>query len=205
MFLCRTVCISLAAALVLGAQQPAKLVDQAPKGTLKVTVIEGEGAKNNIRSRTATAPVVEVKDASDKPVVGAEVVFALPMVGPSGSFNGWLKTQTVRTDAQGRATVTGYAPNDEAGRLNIKVTATSGSETGSVIVAQANIAGSSSGGGATAGMKSRPWMKPLAIVAGAAIAGGVVAAVRGDDKTTAAAASVPVSITPGAPTVGGPR
>lgn len=204
MFLCRTVCISLAAALVLGAQQPAKLVDQAPKGTLKVTVVEGEGAKNNIRSRTATAPVVEVRDASDKPVVGAEVVFALPMVGPSGSFNGWLKTQTVRTDAQGRATVTGYAPNDEAGRLNIKVTATSGSETGSVIVAQSNIAGSSSSGGATAG-KSRPWMKPLAIVAGAAIAGGIVAATRGDDKTAATAASIPVTITPGAPTVGGPR
>lgn len=203
MFLCRTVCMTLAAALVLGAQQPAKLVDQAPKGTLKVTVVEGEGAKNNIRSRTATAPVVEVKDASDKPVVGAEVVFALPMVGPSGSFNGWLKTQTVRTDAQGRATVTGYAPNDEAGRLNIKVTATAGSETGTVIIAQSNIAGSSSG--STASGKSRPWLKPVAIIGGAAIAGGIVAATRGDNKTGTTATSVPVTITPGAPTVGGPR
>lgn len=202
MFLSRTVCITLVAALAVTAQQPAKLVDQAPKGTLKVTVIEGEGAKNNIRSRTATAPVVEVKDSSDKPVVGAEVVFALPMVGPSGSFNGWLKTQTVRTDAQGRATVTGYAPNDEQGRLNIKVTATAGSETGSVIVAQSNIAGSSTGSGVSG--KSRPWVKPLAIVAGAAIAGGIVAATRGDDKA-ASPASIPVTITPGTPTVGGPR
>jgi hypothetical protein len=185
------------------AQQPAKLVDQAPKGTLKVTVVEGEGAKNSIRSRTATAPVVEVKDASDKPVVGAEVVFALPMVGPSGTFNGWLKTQTVRTDAGGRATVSGYAPNDEPGRLNIKVTATHGSETGSVIVAQANIAGSAGGG--TADAKQRTWVKPFAFIAGAAIAGGIVAATRGDDKGTTAAAAVPVTITPGAATVGGPR
>ncbi|MBM3739487.1 MAG: hypothetical protein FJW39_27280 [Acidobacteria bacterium] len=199
----RFICSALAFALIAPAQQPNKLVDTS-KGTLKVSVIEGEGAKNNIRSRTATAPVVEVKDASDKPVNGAEVVFQLPMVGPSGSFNGWLKTQTVRTDQNGRATVTGYAPNDEAGRFNIKVTATSGSENGSVIVAQANIVGTGSSG--TADAKKRGWWKPVAIIGGAAIAGGIIAAsVGGDSPAAVAAASNPVTITPGAVTVGGPR
>ncbi len=203
MLFSRIACLALAAALVLSAQQaPNKLVDQSPKGTLKVTVIEGEGAKNNIRTRTATAPVVEVKDASDKPVSGAEVIFQLPVVGPSGAFNGWLKSQTVRTDAQGRATVTGYAPNDEDGRFNIKVTATSGSETGTVIVAQANVVGT--GSNDAAGAKKKGWWKPVAIIGAVAIAGGVVAANRGGD-TPAAAAAVPVVITPGAVTVAGPR
>jgi hypothetical protein len=198
-------CTILAAALAVFAQQaaPRKLVDQSPQGTLKVAAIEGEGAKNNIRSRTATAPVVEVKDAQDKAVAGAEVIFQLPVVGPSGSFNGWLKTQTVRTDAQGRATVSGYAPNDEAGRFNIKVTATSGSENGTVIIAQANIVGS--GSSDTAGAKKKGWWKPVAIIGAAAIVGGAVAATRGGDTPVAAAASNPVVITPGAVTVAGPR
>lgn len=176
------------------------LVSQA--GTLKITVIEGEGARNNIRSRTGVAPVVEVKDASDKPVPGAEVVFQLPMVGPSGVFNGWLKTQTVRTDDQGRASSTGYTPNTEAGRFNIKVTATAGTQTGSVVVAQSNV---QNGTSSTAGEAKRgtPW-KIIAVAAGAAIAGGVVAATRGD-STTSTTTVTPVSITAGAVTVGNPR
>ena len=48
------------------------LVQEA--GSLKIVVIEGEGALNNIRSRTATQPVVEVRDENDRPVEGAEVV-----------------------------------------------------------------------------------------------------------------------------------
>ncbi len=196
----------LATAFALSAQQSTgnRLVDQQPKGTLQVNVIEGEGAKNNIRSRTAAAPVVEVKDSTGTAVVGAEVVFQLPMMGPSGAFNGWLKSQTVRTDAQGRASVTGYQPNDEQGRFNIKVTATAGSDMGSVIVAQSNIAGTGQGNGTPSASKKK-WVKPLAIVAGAAIAGGIVAGARGGDTPAAAAAAVPVTITPGAVTVGAPR
>ena len=136
---------SLASALALPAQQAApaeaaKLVSQQaaaaapqPQGTLKVNVLEGEGARNSVRNRTAVAPIVEVRDAAGKPMVGAEVVFQLPLAGPGGSFNGWLRSQTARTDESGKATVSGYVPNTEAGRYNIKVTATAGSQTGSAV------------------------------------------------------------------------
>jgi len=179
-----------------------QLVSQA--GTLKITVVEGEGAKNNIRSRTAVSPVVEVKDTTDKPVVGAEVVFQLPMLGPSGVFNGWLKTQTVRTDEQGRALVTGYTPNTESGRFNIKVTATAGTQTGTVVIAQSNVVNGSGGSVSNGVNRSRTW-KILAVVGGAAIAGGVVAATRGDDTPAATAVTNPVTITAGGVSVGNPR
>ncbi|MEZ5404093.1 MAG: hypothetical protein R2729_30720 [Bryobacteraceae bacterium] len=193
----------LAGAIVAPAQQAAgnQLVDV--KETLKIAVVEGEGAKNNIRTRTGTAPVVEVKDEGDKPVAGAEVVFQLPMVGPSGVFNGWLNTQTVRTDEQGRAAATGFTPNSEAGRFNIKVTATSGTQKGTAVIAQSNIESAGTGSGGTMAKKSGVW-KWVALAGAAAAIGGVAAAVRGDSATTTTAAT-PVSISPGAVTVATPR
>ncbi len=186
----------LATALVLPAQQ-------APAGDLKIVVVEGEGAQNNIRSRSAVAPVVEVKDGEDKPVSGAEVTFQLPAAGPGGAFNGWLKTQTVRTDEKGRAAVTGFTPNDEPGRFNIKVTALSGTKTGTVIVAQSNVANGSNGKSMT-GVKNNSWIKWVAILGGAGAAAGIAAGVRGDNGT-AATARIPVSISAAPVTVGGPR
>ena len=173
----------------------------APEGGgLKIVVLKGEGAVNNIKARTATPPAVEVRDDKDKPVAGVEVVFQLPAGGPGAVFNGWMRTQTARTDAQGQAEAQGMAPNDQAGRFNIKVTATEGKRTASVIVAQSNAAGA-------VGAQARSSRKTLWIVLGvaavAAIAGGV-AATRGD-SATAAPTTVPITISPGPVTVAGPR
>lgn len=206
---------SLVGAMMLPAQQavPAeasKLVNQAPQGTLKINVLEGEGQRNSIRGRTAVAPVVEVKDASDKPVVGAEVVFGLPLAGPGGVFNGWLRSQTVRTDEAGKASVSGYTPNTEAGRFNIKVTATSGSQTGSIVISQINVENGTSVSGmaptapASGMKKSIPWKIVGPIIAVAVVA-GIAVALRGDDKTTTTNNPTPVSISAGAVTVGVPR
>jgi hypothetical protein len=192
----------LAGALAAPAQQRTSPVNQLVdvKETLKISVTEGEGAKNSVRSRTGTAPVVVVTDETDKPVSGAEVVFQLPMVGPSGVFNGWLKTQTVRTDEQGRAAATGYAPNAETGRFNIKVTATSGAQKGSAVIAQSNIEGST-----TSGSQSRtPW-KLIGIIGGAALVGGIIAATTGGDNGAVAVNPTAVTVTPGTITVAPPR
>jgi len=190
----------------LGAQQvsgPKQPLAAQAKGTLTINVLEGEGARNIIQSRTAVPPAVEVKDAAGKPVVGAEVIFQLPTVGPGGSFNGWLKNQTVRTDDQGKATVSGYAPNPEPGRFNIKVTATSGSQTGSAIIAQINVA---NGGGSAATARKNTWWKwAVGVGAVAAVGGGIAAARGGNNGTTTTAMPTPVSIAVGAVTVGGPR
>ncbi len=191
----------LACALVVPAQQATNLVAQS-SGGLKIVVIQGEGATNNVRSRTATAPVVEVRDADDKPVAGAEVTFQLPVSGAGGYFNGWLRNQTVRTDASGRAASTGMTPNDEQGRFNIKVTAVEGSRNGSIVIAQSNVSGSGSSAARNGGKSN--WWKWAAVLGGAAIAGGVVAGTRGDDATTATGPRV-VTVTPGVITVGGPR
>ncbi|MGH9721897.1 MAG: carboxypeptidase-like regulatory domain-containing protein [Bryobacteraceae bacterium] len=198
-------CIALLVlgAFTLQAQQvsgpKASLVQQT--GDIKIVVIEGEGAVNNIRSRMATQPVVEVRDEQDKPIPGAEVVFQLPAAGPGGTFNGWMRTQTVRTNEQGRAASTGLAPNEEEGRYNIKATATHGTKTNSLVIAQSNSRGGP--GGAQAKSRRGLWTA-IAVIGGAALIGGIVAATRNGDSA-ATPATIPVTVSSGPITVGGPR
>jgi hypothetical protein len=175
---------------------------QAPSGGLKIVVIEGEGALNNIRTRSGAPLVVQVRDAGDKPVGKAEVVFQLPPAGPGGTFFGWLRNQTVRTGADGRAETTGFTPNEEQGRFNIKVTATAGTDTASAIISQSNTANGSGGSGKQAKAGKGNLWKVLLVVGAAGLAGGIVAATRG---SSAATPPVPVTISAGPITIGGPR
>ncbi|MEX2263165.1 MAG: hypothetical protein WD696_14510 [Bryobacteraceae bacterium] len=172
---------------------------QQPSGELKIIAVEGEGAVNNVRSKSATQPAVEVRDQEDKPVAGAEVIFQLPAAGPGGVFNGWMRTQTARTNEQGQATASGFTPNEEEGRFNIKVTASSGNRSSSLVIGQSN---GRNGGGSEMKSRSNLW-KILAVVGAGALIGGIVAATRGGDSSSAVA--TPVSVTPGPITVGGPR
>jgi hypothetical protein len=167
-------------------------------GGLKIVVIQGEGATNNIRTKSATLPVVEVRDDSDKPVANAEVIFQLPAAGPGGTFNGWMRNQTVRSNAQGQASAEGLTPNDEEGRFNIKVSAVSGPRTGTLIIGQSNIRGS----GAQAKSSKKTLLIVLGVLAVGGIAGGVAATRNGD---TAVATVTPVTVSAGPVTVGGPR
>jgi hypothetical protein len=178
----------------------ANLVQQA--GQLQIVVIEGEGALNNIRTRTATQPVVEVRDENGEPVAGAEVVFQLPAAGPGGVFHGWMRNQTARTNEQGRAAASGFTPNEEPGRFNIKVTATTGAKTGTAVIAQSNTLNGA--GGAQAKKSRRNLWIVIGVIAVAAIVGGVVAASGGDDDAPGARTN-PITITPGPVTVGNPR
>src|SRR5262249_23927967 len=171
----------------------------------KIIVVQGEGAQNNLRTRNATQPVVEVRDESDKPVPGAEVVFQLPPAGPGGVFNGWMRTQTARTGPEGRAQTNGFAPNEEEGRFNIRVTATSGTKISNAIIAQTNTRGTGNGSGPHAKSRKTMWTV-IAIVGAAALTGGIIAATRnGDSKASNGTVTVPVTISPGPVTVGGPR
>jgi hypothetical protein len=198
--------LSLIAALSCQAQQvsgPKTDVAQAPTGEIKIVVVQGEGALNNIRTRSAAPLIVEVRDSSDKPVAGAEVIFQLPPAGPGGVFNGWMRNQTARTSAEGRAETNGYAPNDEVGRFNIKVTATSGAKTTSSIIAQTNTPTGTGGNGKVAKSKSNLW-KVVLIVGAAGLAGGIVAATRGGSSTPPTPPT-PITVSAGPITIGGPR
>lgn len=169
-------------------------------GGLKITAIQGEGAINNTRTKSATPPAVEVRDDTDKPVAGVEVVFQLPAAGPGGVFNGWMRNQTARTDELGRAAASGFTPNDEEGRFNIKVMASQGNKNATLIIGQSN---SRSGGPAEAKKSSH---KTMWIVLGVLAVGGIIAAVvvtHGDNGSTTT--TNPVTITPGPVGVGGPH
>src|SRR5579864_98694 len=99
---------------------PALAQDQ---GGLNLVIVEGDGAINNIRQRTAREPIVQVQDENHKPVAGAAVVFLLPNQGASGVFANGARSLTVTTDAQGRAVAHGFRPNSVSGKLQMRVTA----------------------------------------------------------------------------------
>src|SRR5579872_7223133 len=65
------------------ASQPAVLPN-----SLKILVLEGNGAVNNVEQGLATAPVIEVRDRDDRPVEAATVVFRVLPSGPGGFFPG---------------------------------------------------------------------------------------------------------------------
>src|SRR5574340_354183 len=181
----------------------------AQLGQLNVVVVEGEGAINNIRHRTARETIVQVEDENRKPVAGAAVVFTLPQQGATGTFANGSRTLTMMTDQNGRAVARGIRVNNVPGKMEMRVTASEGGRTGSVTITQTNVLAAAAAGaaGAAAGLS----LKTLAIigaVAGAAVAGGVVAATRNGGGTNGGvgpAARPPTTINPGTGTVGPPR
>jgi len=169
---------------------------------LSITIVEGEGAINNVRQRVNREPIVQVEDENHKPIAGAGVVFLLPDTGASGTFpNGARMLMTV-TDNQGRATARGIRPNGQSGPMLIRVTASFQGLTASSVITQTNAAAATaaSGAGLSAGAK---WAIILAIAGGAA-AGGIIAATHGGGSSPSSSAPAPITITPGTPTVGGP-
>jgi hypothetical protein len=199
--------VSFLVALCCQAQQvsgPKTDLVQAPAGALKIIVVQGEEALNNIRTRSAAPLIVEVRDDADKPIPGAEVVFQLPPAGPGGVFNGWMRNQTARTGPEGRAESNGFTPNDEAGRFNIKVTATAGTKSASTIIAQINTGSGRSENGKQVKSKNT-LLKVLLLVGAAGAAGGIVAATRGGSSSTTATPPTPITVTAGPITIGGPR
>src|SRR5579859_1089862 len=98
----RFLAIVLAAMIAVQAQTPAPM--------LNIVIVEGEGAINNIKLRTARETIVQVEDENHKPVAGAAVVFTLPNQGAGGSFAGNAQTLTSVTDANGRAVARGLQP-----------------------------------------------------------------------------------------------
>ncbi len=124
-----------------------------PEGSgqpLQIDILDGEGALNNIRARTAREPIVQVTDKNHKPVAGALVIFAIQPGTKSGSgllhraasasFHG-PRTLRLRTDQNGRATARGLTPNGQVGSFVIEVTAVAGPLTATAIIHQQNVVG----------------------------------------------------------------
>jgi hypothetical protein len=168
-----------------------------PPTQLQITILDGEGALNNIKQQTAREPIVQVEDQNHKPIAGALVIFALPQSGPSGTFAGGSTVFNGVSDAEGHAIATGLKPNNIAGNYQIQVTAKYQGLTAHATINQSNFVGSNAGA-AHAATHAFP-MKALLIV-GAVAAAAAVAAVLATQSGGGHAAT----ITPGTGTVTAP-
>lgn len=170
---------------------------QGAAGKISLTVIEGEGAINNVRQRTAREPIVQVEDENHKPVAGAAVVFVLPSQGAGGAFAAGEKTITVMTDARGRAIARGFRANNLQGRFEIRVNASYQGQTASASIGQTNAltAGAAAGGGISGKLIA------ILVIGAAAAASGAIAATRGGSTP----GSTVTSVAAGAGAVGAPR
>lgn len=160
--------------------------------SLNIIVISGDGAINNLKSRTAREIIVEVQDENHKPIAGAAVIFLLPnsgpgLVNPSGS-----NMVTTITNSNGRTAVRGLKPNGQSGNFNLQVRANYQQSTGQIAISQSNMIAA---GAAVSGLT-------LSLIAiGAAVAGGTAYALTRDNGTVRAS----VGVNPGAPSAGAPR
>jgi hypothetical protein len=162
---------------------------------INIVVVEGEGAINNIRQRTARDPIIQVEDENHKPIAGASVVFLLPSQGPGGAFASGDRMLTVLSDNQGRAVARGFRANSIGGRYEIRVNASYQGQTATAAIAQTNVV-AAAGAAAAAGISAK--LIAILAVGAAAVAGGVVAATRGSNTPS-------TSVTAGTSTVGAPR
>lgn len=167
---------------------------------LNLVVVEGEGAINNVRQRTARDPIVRVEDENHKPIAGAAVVFLLPSQGASGTFAGGAQTLTVMTNPQGLAVGRGLKPNGVQGQYQIRVNASYRGQTASTTITQSNALAAATA--AAAGGISGKLIALLLVAAGGAAAGAVVAT-RGGSSNPATIA--PTTVTAGTGTVGAPH
>jgi hypothetical protein len=109
-----------------------------PQG-LTITILDGEGALNNIRQRTAREPIVQVTDENHKPIAGAAVLFTINpgSSGAGASFSG-ASSLKVQTDATGRASAHGLTNNAQKGEFTIAVVATFAALTATATIHQTN-------------------------------------------------------------------
>jgi hypothetical protein len=170
------------------------------QGGLRIVIVEGEGAINNIRQRVNRDPIVQVEDENRRPVGGAIVTFFLPDTGPSGTFVNGARQLTVTTDASGRATAVGIRPNNQTGQMQIRVSASFQGLTATAIITQTNAAAAATAG---AGLSATAKLLIILGIAGGAAAGGVIATHTGGQGMPPG--PPPIVLTPGTPTVGGPR
>jgi hypothetical protein len=164
--------LALAGQFAGAADEQASATAKSPK--LNIVVIEGEGAINNIRQRTAREMIVQVEDENKRPVAGAVVSFLLPGSGPGGSFSGGSNFLNILTDENGRAIARAFRPNNVAGTFRVNVSASFQGQTATAAITQTNsltaaAAGAGAAGGAGAGGTG----------AGGAAAGGAIGAGAG--------------------------
>ena len=173
--------------------------------SIKVEIVAGQAATNNIRTRKAVEPVALVTDERSQPVSGVMVVFTLPETGPGGIFVDGSKRAIVYTNSEGKATARGLTPNSTPGKFQVMVNASFHGFTASTTANQTNVLPERD-------KSSSKLIAFLAIAGGAAVAGIVAAGGGGNGGGGGGSSQTPPSpgptattITPGTPVFGAPQ
>lgn len=174
---------------------PLAMTQETTAPRLKVVVVEGENAINNVREHRAKDPVVQVVNGANMPVRGAAVTFLLPDSGPSGEFSGGLRSLAVMTDDQGRAAGHGLTPNRLAGKYQIRVVASYQGEMAVAVIDQTNAEP-----GETSGHFLSKKVLIIGAIAGAAAAGAAIGLMsRGGSGSTPGTTQPGIVIISGSP------
>ena len=185
---------------------PAAYAQNMP-ARIDIIVVEGEGATSSIHERVSHDPVVRIEDEDHRPVVGAGVVFALPVSGASGEFTSGAKTLAVVTDQNGVAAAHGLKTNDVPGKLQIYVTASYRGLRARALINQFIQAPPGAKIPAPEARTTKSGGKWKWIVLGIAAAGGAGAGVylSGRNSNSSTGSSSGVSISTGTVVFGSPR
>lgn len=113
---------------------------QIQPSAFHISIIDGEGALNNVQGRIAREPVIQVEDRNHRRIPGAYVTFDSPKTGPSSVFANGSNHFAVTTGEDGRAAASGMRPNGINGSYNIQVHVfLQGQEIGHVTIHQSNV------------------------------------------------------------------
>jgi hypothetical protein len=173
----------------------------SPQSKLRVVIVEGNEAVNDIGAGTVAEPVVRVEDMNGQPLAGAMVVFTLPETGPGGVFADGSRSLIVHTDLKGLAVARGLQPNKTEGPFEIRVDASFQGLTASASISQTNVVPI-----VVAASKPPSSKRGLlfAIIGGVAAAAGVLAASAGGGNGGGTAPPPATTVSAGSPTVGPP-
>lgn len=165
---------------------------------IRMDVMEGDGAINNVRLHRGHDAIVKVTGSGGEPVSGATITFHLPVSGPSAVFPDGSLNLTIHTDEHGLAAARGLRPNALPGQFQIRVSASLRGATAESTLQQTN---------AEAVVQSghTKLIVILAAVGGAAAAGAALALHGKSSSTSSASPSGGGSISAGVPTFGPPH
>jgi hypothetical protein len=168
--------------------------------SLRIVVLEGDGAINNVRVRPPREPRVRIEDGNGEPLSQVPVTFIAPGLGAGGTFGESGSSVTVVTGDDGEAAASGFRPNSLVGQFEIRVNASYRGETARAAITQTNAA-------PVQEARSRKFII-LGLVVGA-VAGGALAATSlgggSDPVSSARPASPSLGVSPGSPTFGPPQ
>ncbi len=121
------------------APQPGQLpADGDTDPAVHIAVISGHNGVNVIRKRTVAPVVVEVKDHNGAPLSGAIVTFTSPSGGASVVFADEMRSATVVTGADGKASVLDAIARNQGG-FNYQISALYHDQMATATIHQINV------------------------------------------------------------------